>query len=207
MRHVSLLTSSKPIVDAAVLFPNTTITINHLALSSFYEQCALLRDVLDFDVIDERMVCEGVLRKYRFLVLLEWNTLRYETLEDIKNWVEGGGIVITPKPLTPTFPESKHIEMVGQGRVLVVNNRGHSYLDAVRRAIYNYNEKYPWAGIPEIDDSWDGVYATRLKDKILYYNSNDFSVDKLVAICNASSKIEFKVGLKPHSIMPVNVSI
>lgn len=61
----------RPIVDVAVFFPNATITLHPQILDSFYKKCVKLRDVFDFDLVDETMIKDGALNNYRYLLALE----------------------------------------------------------------------------------------------------------------------------------------
>jgi hypothetical protein len=125
---------SKPIVKAAVFFPNTSIAFEPLILDSLYKQCAKLRDVLDFDLIDENMIRDGALEKYQYLLVLKGEIPESDVSERIKNWIKLGGILSSdPK--------------------IIAN---------------------------DIDNEYDGVYATRFANKIMYYNANDFEVRKKV---------------------------
>lgn len=203
--NAQLLTISEPIIEVAVLFPNTSVALNHTTLTSFYKQCSLLRDVLDFDIIDERMISEGVLERYRFLILLKEYPLPRKVLRKIKEAIEKGLILIAPKRMKHSFSHLIRIRERGKGHAVFLDGRDHAYLEAIKHAIYNYGRRYPWRGLPIIDDRWDGVYASRFENKILYYNSNGFTVTKRVTLDNAPRTIEFEVNLKPHSLALIEI--
>ncbi|MCX6759134.1 MAG: family 14 glycosylhydrolase [Candidatus Nealsonbacteria bacterium] len=84
---------SKPIVKAAIFFPNTSIAFEPLILDLLYKQCAKLRDVLDFDLLDENMIRDGALEKYQYLLVLKGKIPEGEISERIKNWIKKGGIL------------------------------------------------------------------------------------------------------------------
>ena len=171
---------SKPIVKTAVFFPNTSIIFEPLTLDSLYKQCAKLRDVLDFDLLDENMIKDGALEDYKFFIIIEGKPLSKEILGKIEKWVESGGIFVSQK-LIKTFPmENNKLKKIGQGYVSFYSGKEKKYLDFIKETVYNQKKIYPWKGIPVIDGEWDRVYATRLIDKIIYYNDNNFEVSKKV---------------------------
>ena len=91
----------EPIVKAAVFFPNTSIAFEPLILDLLYKQCAKLRDVLDFDLLDENMIRDGALEKYQELLVLKGEIPEGEVSEKIKNWSKKGGVLSSnPKVIT-----------------------------------------------------------------------------------------------------------
>lgn len=179
MHHISL---SKSIIDLAVLFPNTSININHSMIGSLYNKCSKLRSIADLDLIDENMIGDGLLNEYRFLVILTGNVLRTYTLAEIRNWVTGGGILISADYLQMRsldndinayeglFNEHGGVKKVDRGYILLFTGRKNKYLSFISEVVYNLNGHYPWAGIPKIHGHQKGVYASRFSDKILCYD-------------------------------------
>lgn len=70
-KHLNLFDFQKPEINTAVFFPNTSIAFDFSLVVSLYNRCARLRDVLDFDLIDENMIKDGALEKYENLLVLE----------------------------------------------------------------------------------------------------------------------------------------
>lgn len=85
----------EPRCDVAVLYPSSTQQLRPLqAIPPLYLRGAVeLRDYLDFDVLDESAVMAGALEKYRVAVLFEGSVWRAKSLQQIKNWVAGGGVI------------------------------------------------------------------------------------------------------------------
>lgn len=211
------LTSKKPIIDAAVLFPNSTIALNPEILWSIYEQSSQLRDVLDFDLVDENLIVDDALRKYRFFVIIDGGPLAGELMTKIKKWIKAGGILISTSysgihaiedggKLHDYLGLCPGITKVGRGHGVLTHCKGRDYLEIIKSMIYNRKKKYPWIGIPEIDDEWDGVYAARFSNKIMYFNSTDIPKVKCVKIGNLAKKFEFKLNIQPHSIARVDLA-
>ena len=84
-----------PVVDVAMLYPTSSVLLRGAAARPelLIQACADLRDVMDFDVIDERMVLDGALSRYRVLVLCEGPVYERETLDRVREWVRQGGVV------------------------------------------------------------------------------------------------------------------
>ncbi|MDI3488676.1 MAG: hypothetical protein PWR26_1393 [Methanosarcinales archaeon] len=191
-RYRHILTRELPIIDVAVLYPNTSIYLDPRLIHSVYRQCSLLRDVVDLDLVDERMVVDGALRRYRFLVLLEGKRLKESTLESIESWIEDGGVLITRKGLAhaPMQGASDGLSQRGEGHVLALRASGCEYLRQVARAVHNTSRSYPWQGVAAIDIEWDGVYASLFERRVLYYNSNQHPVKKRGEIGGRTIEVE-----------------
>lgn len=99
-RYGSLLTYEKPLVDVALFFPQTQ---HRLAAGvggpsfpqHFEESAAAIRDVLDWDVLDEQLIQDGALAPYRVLVLFEGNVIEETALEQILAWIKAGGLLVS----------------------------------------------------------------------------------------------------------------
>jgi len=88
----------KPLIKTAVLFPLNYIILDSGLIKGLYNQSAQIRDILDFDLIDERMILDGALPKYEFLLVLAGNLPSGKILDKIKKWENRGGkIVVGPK--------------------------------------------------------------------------------------------------------------
>lgn len=211
------LTQDEPIIFVAVLFPNTTVAMDPAVMRSIYRQASRLRSFLDFDLVDENLIIDGALAKYRFLVIFEECLLRQETMTEIDEWVIGGGIILTNTEAQLNiiegdakfhclFAQRDELKKIGNGYRLFHSGWKKNYLKFIKKAVYNHEKKYPWTGIPEIDDKEDGVYATLFANKVLYYNSKKHASTKSIEITNLSEKKNFIVEIEPHSIVSVNTT-
>jgi len=171
---------SEPIVETAVFFPNTSIVFEPSILDSLYKQCAQLRDVLDFDLLDENMIKDGALEGYKFFIIIEGKPLSEEVLEKIKKWVELGGIFIFQDFIKSFVIEADKPKRINQGYISSYLGKRKKYLNFIKESVYNQNKTYPWPGISIIDGEWDNIYATQFRDEIGYYNANNFEVNKKV---------------------------
>ncbi len=95
-QYKDLLVVRKPVVDVAVLFPLThhRLTASSAYPSKYWEACARLRRITDYDVVDENLIRDRALDNYGVLVLLEGNVIERVALQAIVRWVRKGGILL-----------------------------------------------------------------------------------------------------------------
>ena len=96
------LTCEKPVVDVALFYPTSHHLLNadrehpeEAYPQRFKAAAAELREVFDFDILDERMIVDGALAGHRVLVFLEGNTIERATLDAVTHWVSAGGTAVT----------------------------------------------------------------------------------------------------------------
>lgn len=117
-RNARYLRVEKPIVDVAMFYPARAQILrpeqNYAPL--FYQACRQLRDAVNFDVVDDRMVDDGCLSRYRVLCLWEGMICTPETLDKIRAWVNEGGVLVSydfGKPATFAGDTAWFAEMFG----------------------------------------------------------------------------------------------
>ncbi len=95
-RYGKFLRIEKPIVDVAMFYPAEAqeLRTDQGYHPLFAQACAYLRDFMNYDIVDDRMVRSGCLSNYRVLVLWEGTLAEPEVLEKIKQWVNDGGVVL-----------------------------------------------------------------------------------------------------------------
>ncbi|MCZ7545128.1 MAG: beta-galactosidase [Anaerolineae bacterium] len=90
------LTARQPQVEVAVLLPLDDFTLQEVGFSErMVRSLRLMRDIADFDFVDERLIRDGALAHYRFLVALDGLVLARDVQEAIAAWVEAGGVVVS----------------------------------------------------------------------------------------------------------------
>lgn len=84
------------VVDVAMYLPTTSHLLHGGAgyPEVLANGCSMIRDVLDYDIVDERMIQDSALRKYRVLVMWEGTVSEKATLNAIREWVRAGGVVV-----------------------------------------------------------------------------------------------------------------
>lgn len=95
-RYGRYLKVSQPIVDVAMFYPTTSQLLQPSLgyLPTFEKGCTDIRDVLNYDIVDERMINDGVLNRYRLLVMWEGPVIEANTLAKIREWVQAGGVLV-----------------------------------------------------------------------------------------------------------------
>jgi len=94
-------TCGSAIRDVAVFIPTTTAFSRApdglASLKATIDGANRLRDVADFDVIDERMALDGALEGHRVLIVFEMDDIEEAAVDAISKWIANGGILITPQ--------------------------------------------------------------------------------------------------------------
>jgi len=86
----------KPICRVAVLEPTSSHSLrpSQLVPPLLYRGAVELRDYMDFDILEESAIQQGVLNRYRYAVLFEGPIWNSKTLDAIRAWVLEGGILV-----------------------------------------------------------------------------------------------------------------
>ncbi len=95
-RFGKFLRVEQPVVDVAMFFPTTSHLLRPDAgyPQTLLKGCAEIRDILNYDILDERMIQDGALERYRVLVMWEGVVAEAATLDTIREWVRGGGVIV-----------------------------------------------------------------------------------------------------------------
>lgn len=93
--HSRALTVSQPVADVAMFYPTTAMRLADVGEApTMREGCARARDFFPFDIVDERMIRDGALNRYRLLVFWEGTVVEQDVLDTIVEWVQRGGVVV-----------------------------------------------------------------------------------------------------------------
>ncbi|HPN36638.1 MAG TPA: beta-galactosidase [bacterium] len=87
------LKPNTPKLTVAALMPNSSIILKERTLYQFLDRTTKLRDILDFEFIDENMISDGLLQNFKAIVILSGNTLEASVLEMLKKWIKDGGVL------------------------------------------------------------------------------------------------------------------
>jgi hypothetical protein len=94
--YSNYLTQERPLVDVALFFPTTDHRLRRN--SSFPPRLAAvgqeLRDVMDFDIVDEELIADDALKLYRVLVWVEGKYVEEKTLKRLAGWIKKGGVLV-----------------------------------------------------------------------------------------------------------------
>lgn len=90
-----------PIIDVAVYYPETMnqlddSTFRHLYAWGFNNRAAEVRRRVDNDFLDERLIRQGYLDRYKVLVFCWGNIIEPDVQQKIDEWIRNGGVAIYP---------------------------------------------------------------------------------------------------------------
>jgi hypothetical protein len=93
LRYKDWLKTALPVVDVGLLYPTSSDTHAIREYGTFRDLAAEVRRLVDFELLDERLVQEGALAKIRVLVMAGADVLEAATLDKITAWVSAGGLL------------------------------------------------------------------------------------------------------------------
>ena len=166
----------------------------------------ILRERMNYGVVDDQMVDEGALDRYQYLVMYDLGVMKESILRAIESWVRKGGILVHPfagerldvldgkaapyesalfrfsKSSQRSFEGSDiYLNKLGKGAVVAIDkpSRISGFYDTVVSVVHRGDQLVPGAMTePEIDVVEDGVYASAFKDRVLLFNSGKRRVTK-----------------------------
>jgi hypothetical protein len=159
-----------------------------------------LRDVWDYDAVDERLANDNVLSAYKTLFWPVGNLAEAETLRKIHTWINRGGILLVKdlasirtvegdtgafaallQPPPSALPNQRG-RMIRTGKGYVFDGQGDSeYLMNLilhRGDLKKVNPAYParLTEVVPVDTANDGVLVSQFKDGILLFNKTESAV-------------------------------
>ncbi|MEW6203493.1 MAG: alpha-amylase family protein [bacterium] len=195
---------SHPMMKTAVFIPETYLVLNRERWGLFFNELGMLRDLMDFDFVDEGMAADGALANYQILVMQQGNIVADEAAEKIQQWVKRGGIFAASgienikrlggmpffDGFTARAPAATRLDKLAHpyGEGYIVNFRPDlNYFILFRTVLKNLiyrtdliDKKY--VPMPEIDEFMDGIYTTLLSDGLLLLNVTDKEWEKEISI-------------------------
>lgn len=206
--HLKYLKKSEPVVDVALWYPNVAMTLkqdNYLGLAGQF------RDLTDYDYLDEGMLRDGALDRYKILVIIDGDVMERSDMEIIEKWVRKGGLAMISdfggiktvegdsEPYTRLFNADGGARTLDKGKtVMVPKSRQQS--EDVNATLAGLMKA---AGVVNPDLEQDGVYATQLKGgTVMFLNTNAIDVRKVITLPDGKEK---KVMAKASTITEVKI--
>lgn len=182
-QYAHLYTGKSGDTDVAVLCPTTLYRLGG-DLWPMIHTADKLRELTDFDVLDELLVLDGALgSRYRTLMLFEPEFIEQSVLEKIDNWVRSGGrlVVIGKKSIQNVegdawaVTEGDYSKRLGKGLVLRVDSfpKDNGALGSLRSALPD---------IITADSKFDGVWVTRRGKEAFALNKTDAPVTRKITV-------------------------
>jgi len=184
--HFQYLFKATPRVSVALWYPDQSLM---LRWGGFLEKAAELRDVVDFDYVDETLLRDGALQRYRILLILHGHVMEKKDLKTISSWIKQGGLLISlhsvemetvegdKKPFQRFFGKVGEKKKLGSGDTLLLPGElkeGSPFFDELVEALRT--EEIPLPGFRR-----DGVFGTCLEDgRLFFLNTNDLPSEQEV---------------------------
>jgi hypothetical protein len=171
-----------------------------------------LRDVVDYDVVDERLVSDGALANYRVLVWPVGFTAEATTLSQLRAWVEGGGILVVgaladvatvegDRGAFANLPPGK-VFPLGRGAILDANgDLGELAFIVARRGYVQAGAIPSSALLPPLDRVADGVLVSEFDDGVMLFNTTSREVTKDLSIPPGEWRLSY-AGLPRQVVLP-----
>ena len=188
-----------PKVEAALFFPTTAHYLENWnnwkgfgfnggypeGLQQYAED---LRDRLDYDVVDGRLVSDGFLDAYRILIWPTGKVVEAATARRVKTWVENGGTLL--------IADINNIHTVEGAAAFADFPKGKGKVIEIGKDVNDLESKFPGKL-----DARDGVLVSTFSKGILLFNRTDKPQVKILSTAHGSEEI----ALAPQQFKMIKV--
>lgn len=183
--YIHLYQGRYPKIEVAVYAPITDYRLGE-NLGATFAGAEALRDLLDFDVLDEALIRDGFLSHYSHLVVFQAKWMERGVMERIDEWTKSGGVTLSfCDNETKTVEEDRSIAFTHQRPHEILKNPKE--FEAVGKLL------------PQGPDMrMDGLWVTTFQDDAwLVYNNSDGEIEREFH-CDGRRR---KGLFKPHEIL------
>ena len=129
-KYIGYLRKSNPVVNVAVWYPALNLRVKgDKSMDAFQKGVTTLRDYIDLDIVDDNMIADGALDKYKTLVVVEGNVTEDATAGKIAKWLRRGGTLIAldgPEFINPEYGNTPETKIFATGNALRVKDYDHA---------------------------------------------------------------------------------
>ncbi len=187
-QYAHLITGEMGETEVAVLCPTTLYRLGGDLTPT--TDPAGLRDITDYDVLDELLIADGALtNRYQTLVILQPSFIEADVLEKINKWLLAGGKLLLAADAGPLSDVEGRTILRPSATML--NLKDKTWSRAAADAL---------GGLKGVDGKLDGLWTTRRDGKVFIYNQRDKSTECDVSV-NGHTR---KVLVPPHEIWESN---
>lgn len=223
--------NSYPEIDTALFFSTTAHRLDDRSLDAGFPGypdrlvpfTQSLRDILDYDVLDERLLNDGALSNYRVLVWPFGFITEAATLTRLRAWVESGGVLVVGKLADVTTVEGDRgaFAQIPTGSTFKLGNGtifdANGELDELAAIVAT--RRYVETGaisaatlLPPLDRAVDGVLLSQFADGLVLYNTTGAAVTKNLSMPPGDWRVSYRglapqVTLGPLEIMQLDATI
>ncbi|MCA9424112.1 MAG: hypothetical protein KC994_03525, partial [Candidatus Omnitrophica bacterium] len=170
-----------PLIDVAVYYPETMnqledATFRHLYAWGFNPRAREIRRKVEVDYLDERLIREGFLDRYKVLVHVWGDVIEADVEEKIDDWIRNGGTLIYP-----SFPRGSLSTVEGDPDLFSSWSKGDTgngafiryqgdmeppslYADYVHERLLDVAGLHPWTKQILESDHSEHVFSSIQKD-------------------------------------------
>jgi hypothetical protein len=186
-----------PQVDTALFFPTTAHYLDDWnnwkpegfsggfpeGLQQYAED---LRGMIDYDVVDERLVSDGFLDAYRFLIWPTGNVAESATLKRVKTWVENGGTLLIAdiKSIHTVEGAAAFADLLKGVPTGGVWQAGKGKIVEIGKDVRDLESRFP-----EKLDARDGVLVSTFREGTLVFNGTGKTVVKTISTARGPTEI------------------
>jgi len=173
-----------PVVPLALWYPNTSLSIKW---GGHLEQAVLLRDLVDYDWLDETLLAAGALERHKLLVIASGNVMETADATRIADWVTRGGRLLvvgvpafisveqTDAPEKILFASASAGRSLGKGTVKRLAN--------MTELATELGQLLPALDLPLYDCRADGLYGAQTGPReFLYLNYTDAPLQARISL-------------------------
>jgi hypothetical protein len=189
--NAEYLVPNTPDLTVAALMPNSALALDPAVINQMVVHTQVLRTAFEFEFIDENMIADGMLPRFKALLVTAGDTVEQPVLDAIGAWVEQGGVLVAAGDAAPLrnvrgetaawWPAMEAgasagyaVASRGAGFVVEVGGAWPEWRDQVIGLVHE-EDMAPWDGplAEPIDGVCDNVLATRVGNRVFYLNNSD----------------------------------
>jgi hypothetical protein len=168
-KYIHLLTGKPGETEIAVFCPTTLYRLG-ASLEPTIQACYGLRDLCDFDVLDELLIADGALttQRYKALVVFQAEIVDQPVLKKLEGYLRAGGRIIMPGQGPVLDVEGKHWPRASELARVAPVAKDAAWLKELSGQL---------AGYRGVDGKIDGLWTCRRGDQLFVYNSSSRPVE------------------------------
>ncbi|MEW6735256.1 MAG: alpha-amylase family protein [Acidobacteriota bacterium] len=200
-----------PEIDSAIFFSTTAHRLDDSQreqafkgypdnLVPFTEE---LRDIIDYDVVDEQLISDGALAQYRVIIVPLGMLTEANTLSKLRNWVEDGGILIllnladisTVEGDRGAFADLTNnldaATAIGKGFIYNAKSDLNKLAQIIATRPYAQIGNLSSVLLPSLDVALDKVLISYFQDGVMLFNRSDTTVTKRLMMPSGLWKVNY----------------
>jgi hypothetical protein len=122
------LVQKTPYVNVAAIYPRTDALYKRQMDTESLNRYGSLRDYIDFDFVDDHLVRDGKIDRYRYLLLGPCATMDEGAYQSLLKWIKAGGVLIAEDQ--PTLRTWKQFGLPAFTTVKPLTKKAHQWASA-----------------------------------------------------------------------------